>query len=57
MYRFYSKNDSKKETIGTNKASTIKLATEIFAETKNLKVEVFNRLFSVEAYERTKKNS
>lgn len=48
-YKFYSKSDTKKETIGTWVAKDIESAYEGFAQMKKLPVSVFKELFIVEA--------
>lgn len=51
-YRFYSKNDSKKESHGVTKASSFVQATEFFAKSKDLSYADFVNLFIVEEYDR-----
>jgi hypothetical protein len=47
-YRFYSRNDSLKETIMSWPSSSFESAIENFAQFKNLPVEDFTKLFQVE---------
>ena len=51
-YRFYSKNDSRKESHGVTTAGSEVQATEFFAKTKNLSYADFVNLFTVEEYDR-----
>jgi len=47
-YFFYSKNDSSKEPIFYCSANSIEDAIRIFAYGKDVTVEIFNNLYSVE---------
>lgn len=50
-FRFYSKNDSLKESIGTWVFNNLEEAYRGFAERKRLSVENFKKLFIVEHYD------
>ncbi len=47
-YKFYIKNDKKKEAINTWPASDLNAAISNFAKMKNMTVESFTKLFEVE---------
>jgi hypothetical protein len=47
-YKFYIKNDKKKEAINTWPASDLNAAISNFARMKNITVESFTKLFEVE---------
>ena len=49
-YKFYSKNDKKKETIGTVEADSYQRAINYFAGLKRLTLEQFNNLYKVTNY-------
>lgn len=51
-YTFYSKFDSKKEPISSWPANSLEEAVELFAKIKKLPVEEFNKLYTVEKYDR-----
>jgi len=48
QYYFYSKGDIKKEPINKELATSLKDAIKLFASQKQIEVDVFNKLFSVE---------
>jgi hypothetical protein len=53
-YFYYSKNDSKKEVMDKVKTSSKNDAVTYFAGRKKMEEEVFNNLYNVEVYEKTK---
>jgi hypothetical protein len=48
QYFFYSKSDSKKEPINKELAHSLEEAIELFTSQKQIGVDEFNKLFSVE---------
>ena len=53
-YKFYSKNDKKKETIGTVEADSYQKAVNYFAGLKRLSLEKFTNLYKVTNYVKRK---
>lgn len=51
-FRMYSNTDSSKETVTIIEASSIEDAENILSKVKELPVESFKKLYSVELYER-----
>lgn len=51
-YIFYSKIDSSKEPISSWPANSLEEAIDKFAKIKKLPVEEFNKLYTVEEYDR-----
>ena len=49
---YYSKTDSKKEVLGKTYSLTLKQATNRFARRKQLPIDVFLEIFTVEEYEK-----
>jgi len=48
QYYFYSRGDSKKEPINKELALSLEDAIELFTSQKQMEIDEFNKLFSVE---------
>lgn len=53
-YKFYSKNDKKKEAVGTVEADSYQKAVNYFAGLKRLSLEQFTNLYKVTNYVKRK---
>jgi len=57
LYKYYSKNDSKKEALALIEASSLGKAIEAAAHLKNLPLEDFIKLYEVVKYEYKKEKN
>jgi len=53
-YKFFIKNDSSKEVIGTKNFKNLDEAIKGFAEIKKLPIESFNKIFKVERHDQNR---